>query len=117
MPPDMKITFEDNSPQVLAKMKDNKQKALTALGHAIVEVTLDYMTHKYYKDIHLTGDLKRDVNFRIDPSKDELRIGNSLNYAIDVHEGTARMRARPYLRDAIMDNKKIWEEVLSENLK
>jgi hypothetical protein len=111
------IKSDDNSSQVLAKIQNNKQKALTALGHAVVEVTLDYMTHKYYKDIHVTGELKRDVNPKVDPAKDEVKIGNSLEYAIDVHEGTRKMTKRPYLRDAILENTEIWQEVLSEHLK
>ena len=33
-----------------------------------------------------------------------LTIGNNVEYAVFVHEGTRKMRARPFIRDAVMAN-------------
>ena len=112
----MSTTFKDNSKDVLEKLRENEIKALTEIGLQAVEVILDYMTTKYYKDIHLSGDLKRDVNYEVKVLEKQVVIGNSLNYSIPVHEGTARMPARPYLKDAITQNVPIWQETAARYL-
>jgi len=112
----MSVKFKDNSKEVLDKLKINKAKTLTDIGMQAVEVTKDYMAHKYYKDIHLSGDLKRDVNYKPRLADDAVDIGNSLNYAIWVHEGTGKMKARPYLRDAITQNTAIWKDIAVKHL-
>ena len=112
----MSVQFKDNSKEVLDLLNTNEGRALTAIGLAAVEVVLDYMTHKYYRDIHLTGDLKRDVNYKVRMNDLKVDIGNSLNYSILVHEGTGKMEARPYLKDAITDNTQMWREIAAEYL-
>jgi len=107
-------TLKDNSKEVLKQFEHNIPRALTAIGEAAVEVTTDYMKKRYYRPIYLTGDLIRDVNYKV--HERSVDIGNSLNYANWVHNGTMKMAARPYLKDAILENRKIWEEVSSENL-
>ena len=111
----MSVKFTDNSAQIKAQMAQNKKRALTAMGLVGVEAVLEYMQNEYYKDIHLTGDLKRDVNHHV--NEDSVTIGNSLEYAKWVHNGTAQMRARPYIKDAISDNIEMLEEVAAEHLK
>jgi len=108
------VTIKDNSAEFDARFKKGMTKALYAIGATAVEITLDYMTNKYYKDIHLTGDLKRDLNYKPRLSDNAVDIGNSLNYAVAVHEGTGRMVKRPYLKDAIYENTKLWQEIFAE---
>lgn len=110
------FTLKDNSKEVLKQFESNIPRALTAVGQAAVEVTTDYMEHKYYRAIHLTGDLIRDVNFKVRPGDKAVDVGNSLNYAPWVHNSTTKMVGRPYLKDAITQNPRIWEEVFSEYL-
>jgi len=112
----MSVQFKDKSKEVLNKFKENKVKALTAVGQECVNITLDNMRNKYYKDIHLTGDLKRDVNFNVRASDQCVDIGNSLNYGIWVHEGTGRMKARPYLRDTASENTEKWKQIFIQYL-
>lgn len=112
----MAVEFRDHSQNILAQFKQNKIKALTAIGEAAVEITTDYMEKKYYHPIHLTGDLIRDVNFQVNPSEDNVTVGNSLSYAPIVHNGSMRMIARPYLRDAILNNAAVYQEVAEEYL-
>ena len=110
------ITFTDNSKQVLSTMENSIKKALTALGQAIVEVTVDYMQKKYGKPIYLTGDLIRSISFDVDLAGQKVIVGSNLEYAQWVHNGTARMPARPFLRDAMLDNVEIWNEIVQEYL-
>lgn len=110
------IEFTDNSATILAQFNQNKLRALTAMGQAAVEIATDYMESKYYAPIYVTGDLIRDVNFKVMPQDEAVAVGNSLNYAMWVHEGTDRMPPRPYLRDAILNNRDVYEEVAAEHL-
>ena len=110
------ITFVDNSDKVLSQLNNNIAKALTAMGQAIVEVTVDYMEHEYGSAIYLTGDLIRSISFNVDLKGQEVTVGSNLNYAGWVHNGTSRMPARPFLRDAVLNNAKIWKEVAAEHL-
>ena len=112
----MSVTFKDNSKQVLSTMENSIKKALTALGQAIVEVTVDYMQKKYSKPIYLTGDLIRSISFDVDLAGQKVIVGSVQNYAQWVHNGTARMPARPFLRDAMLDNVEIWNEIVQEYL-
>lgn len=111
-----KVVFKSYERKVLSQMQQNIQRALTALGQAIVEVTVDYMQYKYGKAIYLTGDLIRSITFNIDIQGQRVTVGSNLNYAVWVHNGTARMPARPFLKDAILENINIWEEVVAEHL-
>lgn len=117
----MAVEFKDNSKAVKAAMKQAKKKALTAIGQAAVEVTVDYMqnTSRYGAGskgagIYDTGDLQRDVNFRVRLADEMVDIGNSLDYAISVHNGTAKRAGKPYLFDAGTENGDIWREVSEE---
>lgn len=113
----MSVTFKDNSAAVLAAMARAKKKTLTALGQAGVEVTVDYMQSHYGKAIRITGDLQRDVSSRIREADEKVDIGNSLSYAIPVHNGTRKMSGRPYIFDAVTQNGDIWEQITAENMK
>lgn len=112
----MGIEFKDNSKSVLNAMEVAQKKALTAIGMAAVEVTTDYMQTRYGKPIRQTGDLMRDVNFRVRVEDDAVDYGVSLSYGVWVHNGTARMAARPFLRDAGIENIDIWEEIAAEHI-
>ena len=112
----MSSNFVDNSPAVLAQIKSNTARALTAVGIEAVGITVDYMSTHYYRDIHQSGDLKRSISHKVDLGNKSVDIGTNMEYAPWVHDGTRRMVARPFLRDAIMDNTDIWQEIMAEYL-
>lgn len=112
----LSIEFKDNREAVLKAMETAKKKALTAIGLAAVEITTDYMQSRYGKPIRQTGDLMRDVNFKVRTDNDAVDVGNDLEYAPWVHGGTAKVPARPYLYDAITENTDVWEEIAEEHL-
>ena len=113
---DMSFTIKDNSAQVLAKMNSNIRSALIAIGSTVVEIASDYIMTKYYRPAYQTGDLLRSLTFNVDMANKRVIIGSNLNYAPWVHNGTASMEARPFLRDAIMENMQVWKEVVAEHL-
>ena len=65
-----------------------------------------------------TGTLRRDISSRVDGNV--AYIGNSVEYAPFVHEGTSHMAGRPYLQwgieDAVGDIEKMMRAVADEIL-
>lgn len=112
----MSFEFKDYSSSVKSAVEKAKIKALTAIGLAAVEIATDYMQLRYDKPIYQTGDLQRDVNYKVRPDNEMVDFGNSLEYAPWVHNGTAKMTARPYLLDTATENTDIWQEITEENL-
>jgi hypothetical protein len=130
------IKFVDNSGQVKLQMTGNTQRALMAIGIRSVALIGKQMQSGYtdphptrdsqgretggtHTDIRFTGDLMRDVNFDVEASApDTVDVGNSLFYAPFVHEGTYKLRSRPYIKDAIQQGKaelqRVAEIALSE---
>lgn len=97
----VRITFNDNSGDVLSMISANVSRALTAMGTVAVGQIVRTMQRAYWRPIWLTGDLQRDVNYEAHESEHSVDIGSSLSYATYVHEGTSRMRGRPYITDAL----------------
>lgn len=114
----MSVRFVDHSKEVLNRLEDNVSAALEAMGVACVGYVVDQMQSGYGNPIRKTGDLMRDVSYEVGRSaKNTVDIGNSLKYAPFVHDGTIRMRGRPYLRDGITNNLNNLQDIAEEYLK
>lgn len=114
----MSVKIIDNSEKVKSQIDQNKKRALTAMGLKGVEVIVNQMQSGYGRPIRITGDLQRDVNSQVENSKaDTVDVGNSLDYAKFVHEGTSKMAGRPYITDAIMKSKDNLQDVAKAYLK
>lgn len=129
------IRFTDNSNAVLTQMSGNIKKALTAMGIRAVKLIVNKMQHGY-SDSHITRDmrgrntggthtdirwsstLQNDVSYEVEKNAvNTVTVGNSEAYAEHVHEGTYRLKGRPYIRDAIMDGKSELQSVAATALK
>lgn len=114
-----RVEFIDHSKEVLAQMNRNASAATMAVGIKAVNLILWQMRQGYGKPIRITGDLQRDVSFEVVDDK-TVDVGNTLEYAVYVHEGTRKMDKRPYITDALnsRDNAekiaKVYKEHLSE---
>ena len=115
---DLRVDFIDNRAQVLAQLNENASRATLAVGTNAVKLILWQMRQGYGKPIRKTGDLQRDVNFEVVDSV-TVNVGNSLEYAPYVHDGTRKMQGRPYIRDALMnrDNQRKLQRVYEQYLK
>lgn len=112
------VTLNDNSAVVQTQMNGNKRAALAAMGLKAVGLTVDKMQSGYGRPIRQTGNLMRDVSSEVENSApDTVDVGSSLNYALYVHEGTYKMAARPYLRDALNGGASALKEVAESYLK
>lgn len=98
----MAVEMTDNAGDVMTKLAQTKLDLLESLGKMAVQLTLMKMRTGYWKNIYLTGALQADVQFEVERSgPDTVDVGNTLHYGKYVHFGTYKMRARPYLADAI----------------
>jgi hypothetical protein len=99
----VKVTLTDNSATVKAQLDGNRKAALEAMGIKSVNLILNQMESGYGKPIRQTGDLMRDVQYEVERSGEgTVDVGNTLYYGPYVHEGTVRMKARHYIRDALI---------------
>ena len=112
----MPVRFDDHSPEVKARLEQNIKAALLAIGQKGVELTLGQMESGYGKPIRQTGDLMRDVQYDM-RGENTVDIGNSLEYAPFVHDGTYKMAGRPYLRDAIIGGRGTIQSIAEQYLK
>lgn len=129
------IKFTDNSDKVKAVMEGNKKAALAAMGITAVGMIVKQMQSGYqdphptrdsqgrltggtHTDIRFTGDLMRDVNAEVENSgPDTVDVGNSLGYALFVHEGTSKLKGRQYIKDAITNGTNQLQEAATKELK
>ena len=99
---DKTVKVADYSLDISAQMQKNKKMALSALGIKAVELIQDGMDTLYAKPPIDTGALQANVHHYVENSApDTVDVGNDLEYAHFVHEGTYKMPARPYIRDAL----------------
>ena len=96
------VKVMDYTPQVMRQFEGNKRVALEALGLKAVELIQDGMDTLYGRPIWDTGRLRGNVHHAVENSgKDTVDVGNDVDYAHFVHEGTYKMKARPYIRDSL----------------
>lgn len=115
---DLRVDFIDNRAQVLEQLNENASRATLAVGTKAVNLIVNQMQTGYSRPIRQTGDLQRDVNYEVVDDV-TVNVGNSLEYAPFVHDGTRKMAGRPYIRDALMsrDNQRKLQRVYEQYLK
>lgn len=112
----MRTRTVNNSSLVRSMFEQKVRTTLYALGLAIVEVVITYMENNYGRRIYDTGNLIRSITFEVDADAKKVAIGTNVDYALYVHNGTARMNARPFLTDAIMENQSAWLQIVRQHL-
>lgn len=117
----VQVRLTDNTSQLMTQLQGNVKKALTAMGTEAVKLTVSQMQGGYGKPIWQTGDLQRDVSYEVNRSgENTVDVGNTLEYAKYVHEGTYKMQARHYFRDALNNGaarlQAVAEQYLRENI-
>lgn len=117
----MQFRIKDNAQEVLRQMRHNVRDLMTAWGQEGVGLTVEQMESGYGKPIRDTGNLMRDVSFAVENSgPDSVDVGNTLEYAPYVHDGTYKMAGRPYLKDGLLGGRnrllKIAEEILPQGM-
>ena len=70
----------------------------------------------YPRAPHITGTMRRSISSKVETMGNEVHgiVGAGVSYAIKVHEGTSRMPPRPFILDAIIEEKNETLEFLSD---
>lgn len=92
--------FISRLPELLTRL--DLPAAAQAMGEAAVGTIRTQMLEGYERPVYRTGALHNNVSFALDGTT--VAIGNTLPYAIPVHDGTCRMAGRPYLADGILNH-------------
>ena len=112
----IKVTFKSNRNDVLRQLEANIDRALDAVGEEAVGLVVAQMRSGYGKPIRQTGNLMGSITHERENSRTEA-VGTNVEYATFVHEGTRRMKGRPFLKDGILNHQGRIQKVLSEYLK
>jgi HK97 gp10 family phage protein len=127
------MSFTDNSGKVKDQVANNVKAALAAMGIEAVGLIVKQMKSGYHDehqtydmqdrkikgakhtDIRHSSDLMGDVNAEVEG--DRVNVGVNKKYAVWVHEGSSRLKGRPFIKDAIMDGKDRLKQVAENELK
>ena len=107
------VRMEINTDDVLRSVKESTMRAANAIGVSAQGMIREQMNTGYH-DVHnrpyphtairITSALINDVKFAVEEKSGgevSVTVGNNLDYAMFVHEGTRYLRKRPYIYDAI----------------
>ena len=103
--------FKSNKAAVLAKYNANKKRTLTMIALKWHEIVGLEITNLGVVD---TGLLRTSSRYRI--NEDDVIVGNTVNYAIYNELGTRKMKARPFLRNSVMNHKGTYKQIAQDNL-
>lgn len=120
----MKTNFIDHSDIVLKKVGTASEDAIEKAGEMLVEAVQEKILYGY-KDLHgnpphteilQTGRLfdSIDVKFVRDSQNSySAMVGSNTTYAIHVHNGTCKLKGRPFITDALLESQDEINEILS----
>lgn len=121
------VTFTDRSGMIMQQLNNNLDRAANAVGVAAVGMIRKQMISGY-QDVHpvqkftksgtprklhkgsyphtairMSSALINEVHFDVSHSEEGavVTVGNTLDYALFVHDGTRYLKKRPYIYDAI----------------
>ena len=121
------VRFVDHSAVVLRKIGTNSKTAMDNVAEMLVEAVQEKILYGY-KDVHgnpphteivdtgklfesITAEVKRDSQ-----NAYSTPVGANTKYAKYVHDGTSKLKGRPFVRDGVMSRQKEMQKILSEDL-
>ena len=112
--------LKSHAEELIEAARAGAEAALAAMGEAAVAMTRDRMRRGYARPVRDTGALMADVSWQKN-GETRISVGNTLPYATAVHEGTSRVKGRPYLTEALLDGreklKEVAEKVILDHIK
>lgn len=117
----VEVKITDNTDKALEELQRKIEMALIAIGAAAETNAKDKVTEVVYdtpeRGYIRTGNLRNRITNQPLPDESAVLIGERLEYAPYVELGTSRMRPRPFLKPAILENAKEYKELAEEALK
>lgn len=123
------VRFEDNSDTILRQIRDNSQAAMGQIGDMLVEAVQNKILYGYH-DVHGlphdphteivdTGQLfdSIDASVRVvSQNTVTTTVGANTPYAHYVHDGTSKLKGRPFITDAVQDSQEEIRRILTGTL-
>ena len=120
----MAVRFVDNSDIILRKVANNCQGAMEQVGELLVEAVQGKILYGYH-DVHgnpphteivdtgaLFDSIGADVS-RASQNAFGVSVGAGVSYAQYVHDGTHKLKGRPFLTDGVMESLQEVQSILA----
>jgi HK97 gp10 family phage protein len=104
------MTYHSNLRNVLHALDNAEERALTAVGQFV-------RSEAQVRSPVKTGNLRDSNDYQVDTSEKAVRVGNSVEYGVFVHEGTARSRPQPWLEQSVMENVSRIKSLINEMMR
>ena len=124
----MAVRFEDHSTEVLRRVQGNLKKAAIDVGDIARDAVQEKMLWGYH-DVHGnpphteivdTGRLFDSIEGQVkavNANVYQTSVGTDVPYAEYVHEGTYKLKGRPFITDGIMESKEEIQTAIREALR
>lgn len=115
------VSFESHLGEILDALPEQIERALIAIGMTAETKAKEEVTRVVYdtpeRGYIRTGNLRNRITNKVEMSENAVYIGEKLEYAPFVELGTSRMRPRPFLTPAIMNNVDEYKSLVEAALK
>jgi HK97 gp10 family phage protein len=124
----MAVRFEDHSTEVLRRVQGNLKKAAIDVGGIARDAVQEKMLWGYH-DVHGnpphteivdTGRLFDSIEGQVkavNANVYQTSVGTDVPYAEYVHEGTYKLKGRPFITDGIMESREEIQTAIREALR
>ena len=124
----MAVRFEDHSTEVLRRVQGNLKKAAIDVGDIARDAVQEKMLWGYH-DVHGnpphteivdTGRLFDSIEGQVkavNANVYQTSVGTDVPYAEYVHEGTYKLKGRPFIADGIMESREEIQTAIREALR
>lgn len=124
----MAVLFEDHSTEVLRRVRGNLKNAAVDVGDIARDAVQMKMLYGY-NDVHGnpphteivdTGRLFDSIEGQVkavNANVYQTSVGTDVPYAEYVHEGTSRLKGRPFITDGILDSRDEIQAAIREALR
>lgn len=122
------VKFVDHSDIVLRQIGTNSQAAMNAAAEMLIEAVQEKILYGYtdlhgnppHTEIVDTGRLFESIGANVKRDSQNafsVEVGADTPYAVYVHDGTHKLKGRPFITDAVLDSRDALQELLTDNLR